>query len=133
MVYARGGWPYDVAVIRAWRRAAVVVAVLLLPLAGCSGHGGSGKAATGVVHGKVVGVGGPAGAADVSLPATVAAFQAGREITRQAVLQGAEFSFTLAPGAYQLAVTDENNTCQPVAVQVASGSNQTADITCQIK
>jgi hypothetical protein len=110
----------------------VVLAVLVL--AGCGGDGtGTAGKATGTVRGTITLSGGPVGASRVGAGGTVVAKQGGKQIGRENVGEGQQFSFALPAGRYTLAADTNGLPCLDTTVTVSAGADQTVTLVCSIK
>ena len=109
-----------------------VFAPLLLLVAGCAGAGGQ-ALEPGIVHGTIIGVGGPPGSPDHSIPGTVVVTASGRQVDSQEVAEGSEFRFSLKPGGYRLKVTGIGAGCEEALVTIESLSDRKRDLICRLK
>ena len=113
--------------------AALVAAVALAAPAGCR-QGGGPAAATGSVHGTILRVGGPAGTPSRSGAGTVtAATEDGRQMGRQRLAAGQQFSFRLPADRYRLSVSGTDLQCPDVTVTVGAGTDQAVSLSCPIR
>lgn len=109
--------------------AALLAAALL---AGCARPAGDGGA-TGTVHGTITMVGGPRGASPFGGGGTVVATKDGRQVARQDVAAGRQFSLRLPVGKYRLSVSGAGAPCEAATVNVAAGADQQVALFCSIK
>jgi hypothetical protein len=124
-------------VLKVPARGLVVLAVVVLAvvvLAGCGGDGtGTAGKATGTVRGTITLSGGPAGASGVAAGGTVVAKKDGKQIGREQVGEGQQFSFALPAGRYTLAADSNELPCLDTTVTVSAGGDQTVTLVCSIK
>ena len=102
-------------------------------LADCAGDAGGGSQATGTVHGTITMTGGPRGASPAGAAGTVVAKKGGKQVARQDVAEGQQFSFQLSAGKYQLSVSGASLPCADTAVTVAAGADQNVVLVCSRK
>lgn len=105
----------------------------VLVLAGCAGPSGTTAPPTGAVHGTIVQVGGPAGAAPGHPAGTVTVTRDGQRVARVRVAEGGGYRFTLPAGTYRLTVAGVDGGCAPADVTVPADADQAIDLTCQRK
>jgi hypothetical protein len=113
-----------------------IVVLAIVVLAGCGGDGtgtGTGGKATGTVGGTITLSGGPAGASGVAAGGTVVAKKGGKQIGREQVGEGQQFSFALPAGRYTLAADTNELPCLDTTVTVSAGADQTVTLVCSIK
>lgn len=101
-------------------------------LTGCAHPAGDDRA-TGTVHGTITMVGGPPGASPIAAAGTVVATKDGRQVARQDVAAGRQFSFRLPAGEYRLSVSGAGVPCEAATVTVAAGADQRVALVCSIK
>src|ERR1700754_2017234 len=109
-------------------RLLVMACVLAVAACGPPDPGGP----PGTIHGRVIGSGGPSGATDIPLPATVAVSRTGHRVTQQRVSETKGYRFALSPGTYRLTVIDLP-VCDSPTVVMAPDTDQEIDLTCQLK
>lgn len=88
-------------------------------------------AKAGTLHGHILGIGGPPPGGRHVLEGTVVISDGVRVVARP-VATARGYQVTLRPGGYTLTV-DGMATCQPVHVVVPTSSDQSVDLTCQIR
>ena len=88
-------------------------------------------AKVGTLHGHILGIGGPAPGGPHVLEGTIV-ISDGLRIVARPVATTKGYEVTLRPGGYTLTV-DGMAACAPVHVVVPMSSDQSVDLTCQIR
>jgi hypothetical protein len=113
--------------------AAAALALLVPAAGGCGSDAAEDdpSRATGVLHGHILGTGGPVPDGVFDLPGVVVAARGSRVVARGATPDGSEYRLRVPPGRYRLTVQGAAY-CAPRQVDVTAGSDQSVDLTCQL-
>ncbi len=101
-------------------------------LAGCGASAAGDNQPTGTVHGMITLTGGPRGASPVGAAGTVIAKRSGKQVARQDVADGQQFSFQLPAGKYVLSAGG-GLPCEDATVTVTAGADQSVALICSRK